>query len=41
MSLTNAQYDTILHQYEMKQQQSRRDVERKLSYVYDNIPAYR
>ena len=41
MSLTNAQYDMILHQYEMKQLKSRRDVERKLAYVYDHIPAYR
>ena len=41
MSLTNAQYDTILHQYEMKQIKSRRDVERRLAYVYDHIPAYR
>ena len=41
MSLTNAQYDTILHQYEMKQIKSRRDVERRLAYVYVPIPAYR
>ena len=41
MSLTNAQYDMILHQYEMKQLKSRRDVEQKLAYVYDHIPAYR
>ena len=41
MSLTNAQYDRILHQYEMKQLKSRRDVEKKLAYVYDHIPTYR
>ena len=41
MSLTNAQYDAILHQYEMKQLKSRRDVEQKLAYVYDHIPDYR
>ena len=41
MSLTNAQYDIILHQYEMRQQKSRRDAEQKLAYVYDHIPGYR
>ena len=41
MSLTNAQYDMILHQYEMKQLKSRRDVERRLEYVYSHIPLYR
>ncbi|MDE6738078.1 MAG: DNA replication protein DnaC, partial [Lachnospiraceae bacterium] len=41
MSLTNAQYDMILHQYEMKQFKSRRDAEQRLAYVYDHIPAYR
>ena len=41
MSLTNAQYDMILHQYEMKQFRSRRDTEQRLAYVYDHIPAYR
>ncbi len=41
MALTNAQYDQILHQYEMKQLNSRRQVERKLAYVYEHIPGYR
>ncbi len=41
MSLTNAQYDQILHQYEMKQLHNRREAERKLAYVYDHIPGYR
>lgn len=41
MALTNAQYDQILHQYEMKQLNSRREVERKLAYVYEHIPGYR
>ena len=41
MSLTNAQYDTILHQYEMKQLKSRRETERRLARVYDQIPGYR
>lgn len=41
MALTNAQYDQILHQYEMKQLNSRRQVEQKLAYVYEHIPGYR
>lgn len=41
MSLTNAQYAQILHQYEMKQLHNRREAERKLAYVYDHIPGYR
>lgn len=40
MSLTNAQYDMILHQYELKQLKSRRDAEQRLAYVYDHIPTY-
>ncbi len=41
MSLTNAQYDWIMHQYERKQQKSRRDAQKRLAYVYDHIPSYR
>lgn len=41
MSLTNAQYDWIMHQYERKQQKSRRDAQQRLAYVYDHIPSYR
>lgn len=41
MSLTNTQYDHILHQYEEKQAKSRREVEQKLVYVYEHIPGYR
>jgi DNA replication protein DnaC len=41
VSLTNAQYDTILHQYEIKQLKSRREAERRLACVYDRIPGYR
>ena len=41
MPLTNAQYDIILHQYEIKQRKVRRDTEQKLSYVYSHIPAYK
>lgn len=40
MSLTNTQYDQILHQYEMKQLRSRREAERRLEYVYDHVPGY-
>lgn len=41
MSLTNTQYDQILHQYEIKQSHNRRETERKLAYVYDHVPGYR
>ena len=41
MSLTNAQYDMILHQYEMKQLQTRRETERRLAAIYEQIPLYR
>lgn len=41
MSLTNAQYDTILHQYEVKQLKSRRETERRQAYIYERIPLYR
>ena len=41
MSLTNTQYDQILHQYEEKQAKSRHETEQKLSYVYEHVPGYR
>lgn len=41
MSLTNAQYDQILHQYEKKQLKAKREMQQRLDYVYDHIPAYR
>ena len=41
MSLTNAQYDMILHQYEMKQLKNRQEREHRLAYVYEQIPLYR
>lgn len=41
MSLTNAQYDQIQHQYEKKQLKAKREMQRRLDYVYDHIPAYR
>ena len=41
MSLTNTQYDQILHQYEVKQAKSRHEAEQKLAYVYAHIPGYR
>ena len=41
MSLTNAQYETIIHQYELRQQKSRQQAQSRLAYVYDHIPAYR
>ena len=41
MSLTNAQYDIIFHQYEMRQQKSRHELQKRLDYVYDHVPGYR
>ncbi|MBO5474651.1 MAG: ATP-binding protein [Lachnospiraceae bacterium] len=41
MPLTNAQYDQILHQYEMRQFHNRAEADRRLSYVYDHVPGYR
>lgn len=41
MALTNTQYDQILHQYEIKQINCRRETERKKAYIYDHIPEYR
>ena len=40
MPLTNTQYDQILHQYEEKQAKTRREMEQKLSYVYQHVPGY-
>lgn len=41
MSLTNAQYDQIQHQYEKKQLKVKREMQQRLDYVYNHIPAYR
>ena len=41
MALTNAQYDAIMHQYEVKQQKSRDEAASHLAYVYEHIPGYR
>ena len=41
MSLTNAQYDTILRDYENRQLNNRHELERKTVYVYEHIPDYR
>ncbi|MCM1046832.1 MAG: ATP-binding protein [Clostridiales bacterium] len=41
MSLTNTQYDIILRDYENKQLKNRHELERKMAYVYDNVPGYR
>ncbi|MCH5257195.1 MAG: ATP-binding protein [Lachnospiraceae bacterium] len=41
MPLTNTQYETIVRGYEDKQLKSRHELERKTSYVYERIPAYR
>ena len=41
MSLTNSQYDIILHDYENRQLNNRHELERKKAYVYEHIPGYR
>lgn len=41
LPLSNAQYDHIIRQYEEKQRQCRREVERRRAYVYEHIPKYR
>ncbi|MDE5865265.1 MAG: ATP-binding protein [Lachnospiraceae bacterium] len=41
MPLTNTQYDIILRDYENRQLKNRHELERKTSYVYDNVPGYR
>lgn len=41
MSLTNSQYDIILHDYENRQLHNRHELERKKAYVYDHVPGYR
>lgn len=41
MPLTNAQYDQILHQYEERQRNRRREVESRREHVYGRIPDYR
>lgn len=40
MPLTNAQYDTIIHRYEIRQNENRREAERRLEYVYNHVPGY-
>ena len=40
MALTNAQYDAIMHQYEIKQQKSREEAAAHLQYVYQHVPGY-
>lgn len=41
MSLTNAQYDSIMHEYDVRQMQRHRLIEQRKKEIYDNIPAYR
>lgn len=40
MPLTNAQYETIFHEYEEKQNKSRHDLEKRLARVRAALPAY-
>jgi len=39
--LTNTQYDLILRDYEKRQLQNRRELEKRTAYVYGHIPGYR
>ena len=41
MALSNAQYDTIMHQYEEKQQQIREEMQSHLEHVYNSVPGYK
>lgn len=40
MALTNSQYDTIIRNYEEKQNRNRRLLEERLSYVYAHVKGY-
>ena len=41
MALTNAQYDTIMHEYEERRSLHRQELEERQRYVYDNVPGYK
>ena len=41
MALTNAQYDSIMHEYEERRSLHRQELEERLQSVYDNIPGYK
>ena len=41
MALTNAQYDSIMHEYEERRSLHRQELEERLQSVYENVPGYR
>ena len=41
MALTNAQYDSIMHEYEERRSLHRQELEERLQSVYDNVPGYK
>ncbi len=41
MALTNAQYDSIMHEYEYRRALHRQELEERLKIVYDTVPGYK
>ncbi len=41
MALTNAQYDSIMHEYEDRRALHRQEMEDRLLSIYDSVPGYR
>ena len=41
MALTNAQYDSIMHEYEERRSLHRQELEERLQSVYENVPGYK
>ena len=41
MALTNAQYDSIMHEYEDRRSLHRQELEERLQSVYESVPGYR
>ncbi len=41
MALNNAQYNEIMHEYEIKQLRSRAEADKRRDYVYAHVPGYR
>ncbi len=41
MALTNAQYDSIMHEYEERRALHRQELEERLQSVYENVPGYK
>ncbi|MBQ7615071.1 MAG: ATP-binding protein [Butyrivibrio sp.] len=41
MALTNAQYDSIMHEYEERRSLHRQELEERLQSIYENVPGYK